>query len=251
MNWLKDRVLFSLKLGSRCFAPKLVPTIIVLLLVPLLLRLGFWQLDRAHKKQYLQQHWMSQEKQPPIPLAQLSADPNSWPNTKVTVMGTFDNNHPILLDNQIISHQVGYQVFVPFLPQGEHRWLLINRGWLPQSPHREQLPSISAIHGAQTLMGKLQVPSKPFLLSHQLPPIHWPLLLQAIQLDKMSELLQRPFFPFVMQLAPDQSQCFTCVWSNTPVISAQKHRAYAIQWFSLAIILMCGFFILSTSKIAE
>ena len=42
-----------MQIGNKTFKPGLIPTIVTLLILPVLLRLGFWQLDRAEEKRDL------------------------------------------------------------------------------------------------------------------------------------------------------------------------------------------------------
>jgi len=49
------RLLLSVTLNRFCFTPKLLPTLATLLVLPLLISLGFWQLDRADQKDMLKQ----------------------------------------------------------------------------------------------------------------------------------------------------------------------------------------------------
>ena len=44
-------------MASYRFKPGLVPSLVVLLLLPIFIRLGFWQLDRAEQKQTMQQDY--------------------------------------------------------------------------------------------------------------------------------------------------------------------------------------------------
>lgn len=119
----------SLPIGRWRFKPGLLPTIAVILLLPLLLHLGFWQRQRAIEKQQIIDQFALRAHQAPIPLANYY-EPVYTP---VQVSGTYDKNHMILLDNRIINHQVGYDVLVPFIPSNGNPSILVNLGWVAQS----------------------------------------------------------------------------------------------------------------------
>ena len=103
----------SLRLGHWEFSPGLIPTLAVILLLPLLLSLGFWQMHRAVAKQQLLNQFAQRSQQAPQPLADYEPV-----YTPVQVTGYYDSAHPILLDNRIVNHQAGYDVLVPFIPDG-------------------------------------------------------------------------------------------------------------------------------------
>ena len=55
-------------MASYRFKPGLVPSLMVLLLLPIFIRLGFWQLDRAEQKQTIQRDY---ERRAHLPAFQL------------------------------------------------------------------------------------------------------------------------------------------------------------------------------------
>src|ERR1700730_13641815 len=101
----------SLRFGHWEFIPNLVPTLAVILLLPLLISLGFWQMHRAVAKQQLLNQFAMRSQQAPQPLADYEPI-----YTPVQVAGNYDNAHPILLDNRIVNHLSGYDVLIPFIP---------------------------------------------------------------------------------------------------------------------------------------
>ena len=42
----------------------------------------------------------------------------------------------------------------------------------------------------------------------------------------------------VAVLDPAHPDCFVCEWHAVPGVSAERHRGYAVQWFSLAVALV-------------
>ena len=112
------------------FTPKLIPTLFVLISLPILLSLGIWQLHRADYKRRLLAQYRTQPKTPlqlkdipPQPLANLEY-------RQIKVTDRYDNAHQILIDNKISHHRVGYEVLTPFIPDHGNRVLVVNRGWI-------------------------------------------------------------------------------------------------------------------------
>jgi len=248
MNTDSDNALFSLHLSRWVFTPKMLPTVVVLILLPILFGLGYWQLKRAQFKYYLQQQFAHRMAAGEVSLSMIKHDPKKWQYAKVVVKGQFDNNHQIFLDNRVHNHQVGYQVLTPFYPKGGHQALIVNRGWVPRLRDRGHFPAISPVLEQQTVIGQVRVPAKPFMLAQQIPQNQWPLLIQAVQLDKISQMLGKPVYPFVVLLDPEAKHGFVREW---PVVVAgpHKHRAYALQWFALALALMIIYFVMNTRRL--
>lgn len=211
-----------LSLGPWQFRPSWLPSLAVLVVLPLLLSLGFWQLHRAETKQQLLDQFAARAQQSPQPLA------NHLPNfTPMQVTGYYDNQHSMLLDNRIVNHQAGYDVLTLFIPQNGDQVLLVNRGWIPRQTQPGTVPAVS---GQQTIVGITQVPEHNIVLSHPVQPVAWPLVIEDIRFDELQHQLNRPLYPFILLLSPQMPTITS--------ISPQRHRGYAVQWFSLALTLM-------------
>lgn len=214
-------------------------TIFVLLLLPLLLRLGFWQLDRAEEKQLLlESHWQQQElPSQPWPLQSVRKETHYQP---INVKGRFDTTHYWLLDNQSREGQVGYEVIMPLIIESNNNEkLLVNRGWVKAPADRSQLPEIQTPLEFIELTGYLHQPSANAIFSatDNDYAANWPRRVLNINSDIASTQLQENFYPTVLRLLSHSKAAFVTDWkvSNT---QPEKHRGYAIQWFSMATILV-------------
>lgn len=108
-----------------------------LLMVALCLRLSWWQVERAQEKSQRQVMLERRSEQTYHHINSLPNDPRWY---QLNVMGQFDQQHAILLDNQIHQGRVGYQVLLPFVSQ--QRLFLVNLGWLAAPP----LPGTTAVY---------------------------------------------------------------------------------------------------------
>ncbi len=229
----------SLHLGHWEFKPGLIPTLAVLVLLPLLLSLGVWQMHRATAKQQLLNQFAQRSRQAPQPLADHTPD-----YTPVRVTGSYESGHPILLDNRILNHQAGYDVFVPFIPSGKSKAVLINLGWTPRntSAFENIFRSQMGASGEVTVVGLAQTPQHNLVLAHPKTELRWPLLVEEIRLDSLSRILNRPLYPFVL-LSEKGTH-----WEISVGVSPARHRGYAAQWFLLALTLLILYFKLNTSR---
>lgn len=253
-----NNIHFSIRLGHWEFRPGLVPTVAVLLLLPCLLFLGFWQLQRAVAKQQLLDQFALRSQQAPQPLQE-----HEPLYTPVQITGHYDYAHIILLDNRIVNHQVGYDVLLPFIPDNSlQHAVLVNLGWistltsppvgeagakhrvrgvqtttLPRSyPSPAMLRTVTSPTGGEvTIIGLAHRPEHNLVLAHPQTALQWPLLVEDIQLTQLSRFLNRPLYPFILLLSGNAG--FTHHWDRITAITPARHRGYAVQWFALALTL--------------
>src|SRR5476649_1715651 len=106
----------TLQLGRWTFTPGWISSLTTLLLIPLFVYLGFWQIDRYHEKLNNQQALVSRMNAPLI--HRISPDVTQLDPLlryrQLQVTGHFLNEHQIYLDNQTLKGQVGYRVITPF-----------------------------------------------------------------------------------------------------------------------------------------
>lgn len=219
-----------------------------MVILTLLIKLGCWQLSRAtEKKMRLQQ--MSQSSS-----AVLHSLPQSLidaTGTLVSLSGRFETTQSLLLDNQIYQSQVGYRWFVPFRALDKKSpWILVDLGWLPAPLYRAQLPQIPILSQPLIVQGLLDMPSKPFLLHDtQVMENSFPLRIQSVNLEQLNIVSKKRFYPFILRaqtvIDPQRTSLswpFTPQWQPV-VLKAEKHYAYALQWFGLALVVLVGFLI--------
>ncbi|MES2819260.1 MAG: SURF1 family protein [Pseudomonadota bacterium] len=223
----------------REFWPGWVPTLLVVLFLPILIGLGFWQLSRAEEKTTLLAQQQAQREAAPVALADLSPATESA-YRRVRLAGRFDAEHDLLLDNRTQAGQVGVEVLQPFLDQASGLWVLVNRGWLPW-PDRRNPVVFDTPQSALSLTAWVYVPlGAPFQLQGSPPTNAWPRLVTQVQPAELWKQLDRSGFPYELRLEPGPA-AFRVDW---PIVamSPDKHLGYAVQWFALAAAL-CGLFI--------
>lgn len=221
------------------FRPGWLPSILVLMLFPCLIALGFWQLARADEKRLLLASHEAQQQASPINLDLLEREANPA-YKRVRLQGYFDTRHTLLLDNRIRDGKVGVEVLQPFYDQSSGLWVLLNRGWLAW-PDRRIKPRFATPDTPLTLQATVYVPlGEAFQLQKNLPSNEWPRLISEVKADALWQQLGRGGLAYEVRLEPGPAS-FQVSW---PVIamSPDKHTGYAVQWFALAAALL-GLFI--------
>lgn len=186
-------------------------------------------------------------------LLKTPGDINDYP---LSISGHFDNQYNLLLDNQIHQTQAGYHLLTLFIPSAStepSQALWVNRGWLAVGQNRAILPSIPALHGQHTLQGRVYVPSdKVFLLKKDnYQQVSWPLRVQSVDLDSLESVLGVQLLPFTLRLSPkSDNSSLPREWHYNPM-GADKHKAYALQWFVMGLVLILIYIITNTHKIKQ
>src|SRR5690606_25428630 len=117
------------------FRPGWLPSLCVVLMLPLLVGLGCWQLSRAEEKRILLASQEARRHAPPMRLDALNpANPPAF--QRAHLHGRVEPAHSVLLDRRVHQGQVGGELLQPILHQTSERWVLVNRGWLPWPDRR-------------------------------------------------------------------------------------------------------------------
>jgi len=224
---------------------------VAILMIPLLLKLGFWQLSRAEeKRQYLLAVQQKQSAEP-ISIESLDLDETlELDNRSVVLSGHYINERQILLVNKLYGGQLGYEVLTAFRLTSSRQVVLVSRGWIYAGYTGKQLPEIPAISGERALIAEVHVPKgRSFFLKQEIKQPVWPLRLQRVDIDEVAKHFDQDCFPYVVRLKRDNPGALVHYW---PINQIQPGRStsYAYQWFAMA----AGMFVLlivSTTNILE
>lgn len=219
-------------------------------MVPVLLWLGFWQLQRAEQKRVLRAEYEQALRLPPLLLTEKIDSTGKKRHRQVVATGQYDREHLFLWDNRIHQGRPGYHVITPLMLP-ESRWVLVNRGWVFWGGSRSVLPKVETPAGEVTVSGRISRPSaNPFQLGQGLEGSSgWPRVVQHVNPERLAFLLKQPLFPFVIQQNSGPEDNLVRVWPGPASLNPQIHQAYALQWFLLAVALVGIFLAFSTQRI--
>jgi surfeit locus 1 family protein len=207
-----------------------------MLVFSLLIKLGFWQSDRALEKEQRQQRISELSQQQALTLTQvlaLSDLPDGINDLPIELDGVFVEDKVFLLDNQPDEGRLGYRVY-QVMTTNDYA-VLVNLGWVQGSIDRNVLPAVTAMTGQYVITGHVrEVEVGMQLQAQNLANPSWPLRVQQIELDKFSPLITKKLLPFVVYLDKTEAIGYKKNWQAI-VMPPEKHRAYAFQWFSLAL----------------
>ncbi|MEE4375933.1 MAG: SURF1 family protein [Candidatus Competibacteraceae bacterium] len=240
---------FSIRVGSFWFKPTLIPSLITLIVFPLLLSLGFWQLSRAHYKAALEMDFAAQLNLPYVPIEQLDLTAKNVRYRKVSATGRYDETHQILLDNQVLNGRPGYHVFTPLRFESSAPAVLVNRGWVPLGASRQQFPVIDVTDAEVTLRGRLAQPANPGMRLTNPSGAQWPQVVQYLDYAEIASTLGYALAPVVILLDSNMSNGYQRDWRPTPAgFGPERHQGYAVQWFALAATLLIIYCVVNTQR---
>ena len=222
----------------RRFAPGWALWLFTLAFLPLLLSLGVWQLDRAEQKRTLEAQMERQRQLPALALNDLpSSEQPAWRSLRLT--GRFDPKHIWLLDNRTRNGQAGVEVLQLFHDQPSDRQLILNRGWMAW-PDRRQLPAVPVAEGTLQLQVEVLPAPGPGFRLQSASTTGWPRLITHPDPAAMAEHAGLPPGPLMARLQPGSPGALRLEWPAMSM-TATKHTAYAVQWFTLALALLVLF----------
>lgn len=241
----------KIRLGHYVFTLSIIPAMVFIGLLYLLISLGFWQLGRADQKITLIDQQSRRSKDKIIDLTWEAAnegDELRYRNARV--FGKYDQNRQFLIDNQVVEGKAGYFVMTPLLLEGSNIAILVNRGWVPLNDNRSTLPDISIQVKEAVIEGRINYfPSVGFKLKGaEIPADGWPSVVQVVDHTVLQEKLGYTLFPYQLELDKDQENGFRREWRNAVTVTPEKHKAYAFQWFGLAVTWVILFFWVSSKK---
>lgn len=232
------------------FAPRLVPTLVTLALLPVIVGLGFWQLDRATQKAELQAEYDARGQGAELRIGMSLQPAEALRFYRVVAKGRYDDRHQLLIDNRVHQGRVGYHVITPLKIEGGETRVLVNRGWVALGPDREQLPVIETPSGVQEITGVAMVPVERVFTLGKPGPVsgEWERVWQTLDMVRFKAAVNYPLQPVVVLLDPKSSAGgFVRAWSRLDAGIA-THKAYAFQWFALAIALLTLYLVVNTRK---
>ena len=200
----------------------------------LFISLGFWQIERAESKALKMKAFNEMQKNPPLPLNDSSA---AW--SRVFVEGFYDSSRQVLIDNQINDGQVGYKIYTPFY--FDEKAIFVDRGWVPRGKTRGELPDIDFQSERLRIVGSLLKPEKEVLAGDDIFSKEWPIVSQTKLPTIVEAVFNEDFFDMVLILEPGSSFLEEYVPLQPFVITPTKHYGYALQWFTMSIVLFSMF----------
>ena len=211
-----------------------LPALLILIVVAVTVRLGFWQRDRAHQKEALQAHITQFENAPAQTIGAAPVALKDIEFHRVRAVGSFVPEQVVYLDNRPYNDQPGFYVVMPFkLHDGGY--VLVNRGWLPRNmSERTTIGQYVTPKGEVEIEGIARADaSKAYELGQGGSAAHQQIR-QNLDVRGFAAETGLPLQPFVIQQISDDGDKLVRDWP-TPISGVERNYGYMLQWWGMAI----------------
>ncbi|BAO85263.1 SURF1 family protein [Caballeronia cordobensis] len=209
------------------------PTLLILVVVAVTVRLGFWQRDRAHQKEALNAQIVAFENAPARDVGAQTLPLKSIEFHRVEARGEFMPERVVYLDNRPYNDQPGFYVVMPLKLEGGG-YVLVNRGWLPRN-----MADRTGIEHYETPKGVVEVKgiaranaSQAFELGQGGSAAHAQIR-QNLDIASYANETGLVFQPFVIQQTNDTGDKLVRDWP-APTLGVERNYGYMFQWWGMA-----------------
>lgn len=197
--------------------------------------LGSWQLQRGAAKDALQaQRDAARSATPLVPIGD-TVSLASFEARRVRLSGRLDEARTVFLDNRTRKGVAGYHVLTPMRLDDGGAWVMVLRGWVARDvADRTRLPELTALPAPLSIEGFAQaVLQQPMVLTEQSPPAAGERLWQRYDADTFRRWSGLSVVDGVVRQTTETPDGLARDWVE-PGSGADKHRAYAFQWFAMS-----------------
>lgn len=222
----------------RRWSPGWRMTVFTVLMLPVVVSLGIWQLQRAALKHGYEERYFDRMAEAPRPMPR---DLDDVEFLRVSLRGVYDPTRYFLVDNQIHQGRPGYWVVALFRTDDGRMWL-VNRGWVPAPSLREDLPTVTIPVEPVRITGVLWPDTGlvPLLAEDPWGP-EWPKRVQRLDVARMAST-SGATAPVEVRLESTAPGVLVAAALGHD-FKAQTHEGYAAQWFGLGAVLVVGYIV--------
>jgi cytochrome oxidase assembly protein ShyY1 len=225
--------------ARRWHRPGAFAIVLTLIGVAAFVALGIWQIDRKAQKEQLLAAFANAPSSPTRDLADVrdTTDPSRYPHVRVG--GNFLPDRGYLFDEQFHDGRPGVRVLAVLASDADPRLLLVDRGWLAWNHASGTTPAIPSLTSENTQLTGIYAPypgSGIRVGGNPLPSqTTWPKLTLHVDATEIAADLGKPILPRILLLDPDPNSGFVREWTPN-VMPPQRHLAYALTWFTFAVV---------------
>lgn len=208
----------------------------LLVLAALFASLGAWQLRRAETSRETHFRFAARAVETPLTALPSGLD-EAQRFRRIEVRGEYLPEPQLLLDNMVHDGVAGYHVLTGLRVAGRRELVLVNRGWVPVGPDRRVLPSIAVDAAPRHVVGRIDRLPRPGMRLGGTEPAGAAtatVVLQYPTAEDIEHVLGGPVQDYQLLLDADEADGYVREW-RAPGMQAERHVAYAGQWFALAI----------------
>jgi len=220
------------RIGSLEFTPGPWPTVGAAAMIALTLWLGRWQTGRGDEKEAMQRLLEARAREPVVDLSRPIASPGEILYRRVLARGEWAADAQFFIDNRVLDGRAGFHVITPLRIAGSGQLVLVDRGWIERTAEYPKAPRVAVPGGEAQVSGMATLPPKRFLelSSDVIDGNVW----QNLSIERYRSVTGRAVLPFV--LVADEAPAPLTVVRERPDTGVDRHREYALTWYSLAVL---------------
>src|SRR6266571_1493134 len=222
----------GIRIGERVFRPGLATSAAAAAFIALTVSLGNWQTRRAEEKLELSRKIEQSNREPVLSIPSTRIVAVEFERRRLGARGRFVARATLFLDNKVLRGVAGYHVLTPLALEGGDLHVLVDRGWIPAGD-RSRLPTVPTPEGLQTIEGIAVVPGRRYI--ELAPEAASGPLRQNLVLEREEKRLALKLQPFVIEQTSDAQDGLAREWER-PDTGVERHRSYALQWYSFAVL---------------
>lgn len=225
-------------------------TVATVLLLALFLGLGRWQWQRGVDRQ-AQWDAFARGDQPALAVdgSALARQPRY---ARVALTGSYDADKQFLLDNRSFEGRPGYEVLT-ILRLANGKAIPVDRGWIPFDGFRDRLPAVAVPNTERQVVGRVDaLPSGGLEKGRAAPALGgpWPRVTSFPTKANLEAAWGAPLLDGMLLLDASEPDGYLRKW-RPPGVEPDKHKAYAIQWWGFAVLLIVLYVGLNFKKRGE
>jgi len=210
--------------------------LINLLVLALLLGLSFWQWQRAAEKTQTLARIANWQQQGAVDIARLAMiNATGRDGVQVDFIGRWLAPMVWLVDNKMVNGRIGYDVIIAVedvSASKDSAALLVNLGWVAAPTQRDILPAVD-IPAELRVQGIFRTRITGVLLGTNIENKGmWPMRIQQVDIESLSVHLDRPL---ISGLTYQEKNSPYLIHYRPVILPPERHKAYALQWFLLAV----------------
>lgn len=238
--------------GRLFFRPMLWPTLLTAAMLPVLLVLGFWQLERLEWKRDLIATMTERMAADPVALP----SPENWDEldavafeyVRVALTGRFQHAQELHYFTQNESGAPGYAVVTPLvLASAPDAVVLVDRGFVPVAMKDRATRLATESRDEVSLVGVLRTPPPRGLFDGEDDPVRnvW-MVRDPVAMG--AQLGLGRVAPFIIEAEADEAPGPWPKAGRTRVDLPNNHLDYALTWFGLSLVLVAIYLIYHRSQ---
>ena len=221
--------------------------LVVFALAVVFVNLGFWQLGRLEERRLANTVGESRFESEPVDLRTLlqgaGEEEESLEYRRATVTGVFQPEDEVLIRSQVHQGVAGFHVITPIVGE-DGSATLVDRGWIPLVLDQVPVTDAPPPEGAVTVEGWVRSTQVRGALGPTDPEDGRLVTMSRVDIGRIQEQVPYDLAPVYLSLLDGEADELPVTAPPPSFEDEGSHLAYAIQWFSFALIGLVGYFFL-------